>query len=1119
MANAGEMTQLLECLGAADGDRRRNGEKMYEEALKSQPDGVLTGLLMALKSSDQVPHRELAAVLLRRQVLNADGKDSLWHRLQESTRASVCSGLLELLKFEQNAKIRRKIADCIQSLGNEIITLLSDQRPSNCEAWPQLMPTLLGIVCDTSQAAGLRADCIWAMKELAVSVWQVLVANIDQTVQVVRGCLSDSNFSVKAEAVSLMCSLADNIEKRSERKPLHPLIPEMMNSIVALAKSEDPKPLDNVLQNMQCSTEVADFLKDSIGSHFLPVIAEIAKGHGDEDCKKSALEVLLTYMDSKPKFVFTKVPEYIPKVIEICIDFITTLDEDVDAWASRDDDDDADDEVEVLHKLGRDGIDRICRCASQPQVDCFGAVQEVLKQAMAAMFASGGWKQVIGGMDIMFMMVEFVDDEAMVDQMLQGILPQLSASHPRVRGCAWSLIAQFATDHEEIVANETWSARILPHYLTGMDDSCPRVVVRCMVSFQYLGECLEREDLEPLVQPLMEKVGAKIQAGPYQSKAIPFIAVIARQVEDSFTPYYSTLMPLMKEVVRATLHNVEDRQLLGRCFECISLMGKAVGRQAFKADGEHILDAMVKASQVPNLPANDPVQEYTMSAAERICMTLKEDFLPFVPRLLPGILAKFNASPKDLSSLEDGEIGKDLEIGMLQEGGEQKYVLMRSSELQDLQGALECVQTFVEQLEGSFSPFVQQTAMALLPVFDFPLGEDIREMAHRLWGALCQCAGKANKGDVVGALVMEFLQRVLPKIEDEKAKAEPFIAKTGIDGITTCLKKAGPNILSVDQAKHLCQTVLKLTMESLKRRAAEASERASLKAAKREGVVPDDDDDLDDDWDNEEQSLRVALQEVAGAVMEHHPQIFVAQAMGDFVQLVQQLAQSGSSEDKKLALFYICDFVDNLGSEGSQHYQQFVPALLEEVHNQDPEIRQPACYGVSRAAKQPAFAPLAAQAAERVARVVTETRGRGKKKKTSEKLAQACADNALSAVINILLHQDIGDAAAKAQLWNVWLSGLPCQVDEEEAAYNHGVLLKLICEEKAEVVGENGSNVPRWLALLVDHYQGELTSDETDTGIGQLVVRLGQARLEQMASSFSDKQKKKLMRIFREASK
>merc|ERR1740121_1008584 len=116
-----------------------------------------------------------------------------------------------------------------------------------------------------------------------------------------------------------------------------------------------------------------------------------------------------------------------------------------------------------------------------------------------------------------------------------------------------------------------------------------------------------------------------------------------------------------------------------------------------------------------------------------------------------------------------------------------------------------------------------------------------------------------------------------------------------------------------------------------------------------------------------------------------------------------------------------------------------MPHLLQDVTHELAKLRQPACYGASLAARQPEFSAFAVQAAKSLSDVVSHTRSAKKKKKKSDREAQAVADNALTALAQILVtHSDALSVAAGAeeQLWNVWLKGLPCQEDAEEGAKN-----------------------------------------------------------------------------------
>lgn len=1102
------MADFVETIRATlsnDNTLRDAAEKRYTEAQKEQPAVLVAGLFQILMEPQlEMPLREQGAVLLRKCLEHEEKEPptTLFAALGEAVQTDVKAKLLQLLEAEPVDRLRRKIADCVQAVGHKIIEVSSDQRPTNCAQWPELMPRLMQAICDATRAPGIRADCLWIVKELCTTIWPVLVASSAQTVQVLGTTLKDASHPVCAHAAALFCELVDNIEKKQERTPLYPLLPEVAGAMARVAEAEDQKPLDVVLMAMQSTTEIADFFKDHLMSHFMPLLCTIAKQHREEDSRKLALECIVCFVEGKPKAV-VRTPNYLEQALEVCLTFIMRLDDDLESWAKQDEDDAEEDEA---FAAGKEAVDRIAKAANK--VELFHCVLEVLKVAITKLFQSGEWKQTVAGLAIFAQIAEYVDDDATVGQIAGAVKMQLRATNPRVRYEAWAAFLQCAEFHGETLASDTWAQQLMPEFVLGLDDTVPRVAAHCMEVFPYYGESVERDDMEPFVQALMEKLGMKLQgAASFRSKAITFIAVIAGQIDDSFAPYYGPLMPILKQIIEQTLHKVEERTLLGKCFECISLLAKAVGKSGFRGDVEAIMQAMISATKVPDLPSNDPVKEYMMAASERICATMKEDFLPFVPHILPQVLERLRNAPQEFNAettTEGLEEGQEINLMFSEENGKVKIMVMSSSAMDDLKNSLECIHTFVEELGKSYAPYVAETAQAVLPVFEFDMAEHIRDQAFDTWGQLCNAARESGTVDLVRQLVMEFLNRVLPKISDLHVDAQ----KTRADGVTTCLKKSGPGLLDAPQVRHISELTLRVLQESLQRR------EAASQAKKAKGAGEDEDEE-DEDLEADEK-LRISLCEIAGAVMQHHPDLFVDNGLADYLQLVQKLLQNGSRhEDRKLGIFVACDFLEHLNNRVTQHWPLFMPQLLEDVHSPQADLRQPACYGTFLAARDPAFAPAAPTAAAKLVEVVTQSRARGKKK--SERQAQACADNALSALAEILMKHSATVAGSEAQLWSVWLGGLPCQEDEMEGARNHKLLLQLMQQQRPEVVGSGGENLPRLLTILVDIYKTEMVDDEANLGIQKLVQSAGQERLEQYAASFSDKQKKKLLRIFREA--
>ncbi|CAE7545969.1 Ipo5 [Symbiodinium sp. CCMP2592] len=415
--------ETIQQLLGTDNALRNAAETRYDTAKRNEPVTVVASLVAVLQHSElEVAVREQSAVLLRQCCSKVKDTDSTWQKLG-ANQEDVKEKLLQLLEAEPATQVRKKVSDCIQSLGNQIINVEENQRPQNIQEWPTLMPSLFRIICDKSKDSSLRADCLWIVKELVLSVWQMLVANTTQSGQVLHTCLEDSADPVRAEAAALVTSLVDSIEKKEERKPFQPLIPEVSRVTAQLASSADAKHLNTVLLSFQ-ATETADFYKQHIASHLMPVLCGIAKSHQDNSSRKYAFEVIITFMESKPKMM-VKIPHYIEQALDLCMHFMMQLNDDVSTWMQEDDETGEDDEEAFT--FGKEAVDRLSRCAAK--VDAFLPMLEALKQAVAKLFQTGDWKQVVAGISTLTMIAEYVDDEATVAQMLQGIKMQLAATH------------------------------------------------------------------------------------------------------------------------------------------------------------------------------------------------------------------------------------------------------------------------------------------------------------------------------------------------------------------------------------------------------------------------------------------------------------------------------------------------------------------------------------------------------------------------------------------------------------------------------------------------------------------------------------------------------------------
>lgn len=217
------------------------------------------------------------------------------------------------------------------------------------------------------------------------------------------------------------------------------------------------------------------------------------------------------------------------------------------------------------------------------------------------------------------------------------------------------------------------------------------------------------------------------------------------------------MMPFLKQVIDQYIHKVEERMLLGKCFECMSLITKSVGRAAFRADADAIMQYMIQALQVQGLSNDDHIKEYVMAATERFITTMKSDFVPYIPRFLPLVLEKCTVTPREFDSEADGLDANDgLSMTISQADGKLKVLVVCTTQLEEVKSALECINKWVKVLGVEFLPFVQQTATALLPLFDFDMAEEIRDLSFETWGELVNVCRHAE-GQVANELTMEWL--------------------------------------------------------------------------------------------------------------------------------------------------------------------------------------------------------------------------------------------------------------------------------------------------------------------------------------------------------------------------
>merc|ERR1719174_1649841 len=138
----------------------------------------------------------------------------------------------------------------------------------------------------------------------------------------------------------------------------------------------------------------------------------------------------------------------------------------------------------------------------------------------------------------------------------------------------------------------------------------------------------------------------------------------------------------------------------------------------------------------------------------------------------------------------------------------------------------------------------------------------------------------------------------------------------------------------------------------------------------------DDQDQVDEERQSEEEA-RLALCDVAAALMETHKEAFVQAGFQPFTSLFMTLLSQ--KEDETLPLSMASAMLQHLGDACAQAFPTFVPRVIESITHEREAVRKYAAEAVSSGAPSAGFAPFAAAAAAKLTQSLRSPEAKKKK--------------------------------------------------------------------------------------------------------------------------------------------
>ncbi|TFK34400.1 ARM repeat-containing protein [Crucibulum laeve] len=480
----------------------------------------------------------------------------------------------------------------------------------------------------------------------------------------------------------------------------------------------------------------------------------------------AALEFMISLSEAKPGMV-RKVPGWVEAVVRACLEGMGEVDEDdLEGWLKEDPSaNSSSSDTESAPALYEQSLDRLA-CAMGGR-----SVLPPAFQYIPSMMASYDWRVRHAGLMAIAAIAEGTGKvmQNELGKIVDMVTPMFTDSHPRVRYAACQCVGQLCTDLEEII-QERYHQQLFAVLIPTLEDPEPRVHSHAAAALINFCEGVERDTLIPYLDPIVERLlkllnpgGDQSQVRRYvQEQAITTLAMVADASEATFAKHYPTIMPLLLNVLR-NAEGPDYRKLRVKAMECAGLIAIAVGRDVFRPDSSTLVELLMRIQKSPVDPNDTQVGHYLIATWAKVCQAMGHEFEPYLPAVMPALLA--TASAKADISVYDEDEEKKADDGWETISMDGQTLGIRTSAIEEKCQAFETLVIYCSTLGPRFAPYLAQTLEVTLPSLRFYFHDGVREACAMLIPMLLAC-GKQS-GTLTNQMVAASFHQVINCINTE----------------------------------------------------------------------------------------------------------------------------------------------------------------------------------------------------------------------------------------------------------------------------------------------------------------------------------------------------------------
>ncbi|ALC46856.1 Karybeta3 [Drosophila busckii] len=1094
-ADQAQFQQLLSSLLSMDNDVRKQAEDAYNNLSRELKVTHLLGNILNGQQSEEA--RQMAAVLMRRLCTSEFAE--FYKELPVDSKNQLLQQILMAVQQDVTPQLRRKICEVVAEVARNLI----DEDGNN--QWPDILQFLFQ--CANSPTPQLQESALRIFSSVPSIFGNQETQYIDLIKQMLSKSMENGDGEVRLQAVRAIGAFILYHDKEKEvtiYKHFGDLLPRMLVITGESIEAQDDQSLLKLLIDM--TENCPKFLRPQLELIFELCMKVFSSTEFEDSWRHLVLEAMVSLAENAPAMVRKRAEKYIIALIPLVLQMMTDLDDD-DNWATADvvnEDDHSDNNV-----IAESSLDRLA-CGLGGKM-----VLPHVMNALPGMLNHADWKHRFAALMAISAIGEGCHKQmdAILDQVMSGVLNYLRDPNPRVRYAACNAIGQMSTDfaptfekkfHEQVVPglllllDDVENPRVQAHAgaaLVNFSEDCPKNILT-----RYLDAIMSKLEtiLNSKFKELVEK-GNKLVL----EQVVTTIASVADTCEHEFVAYYDRLMPCLKFIIQ-NAKSEELRMLRGKTIECVSLIGLAVGRDKFIGDAGEVMDMLLKTHTEGDLPDDDPQTSYLITAWARMCKVLGKQFEQYLP-LVMGPVMRTAAMKPEVALLDNEEVEDiegDVEWSFITLGEQQNFAI-RTAGMEDKASACEMLVCYARELKDGFAEYAEEVVRLMVPLLKFYFHDGVRSAAAESMPYLLDCA-KIKGPQYLEGMWLYICPDLLKVINTEP---EPDVQSELLNSLAKCIETLGPNCLNEESMKQVLEIVNKYLVDHF--------ERADKRLAAR--AEEDYDDGVEEELAEQDDTDIYILSKVVDII---HALFLTckAQFLPAFDQVAPQFVKlldpNRPFADRQWGICVFDDIIEFCGPACAPYQQIFTPALQQYVVDKSPDVRQAAAYGCGVLGQfgGDQFAITCAGLMPLLVQVINDPKAR-------EIENINATENAISAFAKILKYNKSALSNVD-ELVGIWFSWLPTSEDTEEATHIYGYLCDLIEGNHPIILGANNCNLPRIVSIIADTFCTNVLDPKTAPGTRMLtIVRQIESNPDVMqacASSLSPEQQQALQEAYRE---